>query len=59
MRWLILLFISVLSLAQPRAVVEKTILDVGKVRKGEVIKVEFKLKNEGNEVLRIEGLTPA
>ena len=61
MRRLILLFTLVLSLAsaQPRAVVEKAIVDVGKVTKGEVIRVEFRLRNEGSEVLRIEGLTPA
>ncbi len=61
MRRLTLLFTLVLSLAlaQPRAVVEKTIVDVGKVVKGEVIKVEFRIKNEGSEVLRIGGLTPA
>ncbi len=61
MRRLTLLFTLVLSLAlaQPRAVVEKTIVDVGKVVKGEVIKVEFRIRNEGSEVLRIGGLTPA
>ena len=61
MRRLILLFTLALSLAlaQPKAVVEKAIVDVGKVKKGEVIRVEFSLRNEGSEVLRIEGLTPA
>jgi hypothetical protein len=46
-------------LAQPKAVVERTILEVGKVKKGQVIVAEFRIRNEGTEVLRIESLTPA
>lgn len=62
MRWLILpllLSLSFLTFAQPKAVVERSIVEVGKVRKGEIVRVEFRIRNEGNEVLRIEGLTPA
>ncbi len=68
MKWLSSISLSVISLivplllfAQgvPRIVFDETFVEVGKVKKGEVIKVEFKFRNEGNGILKILSLTPA
>ena len=60
MRPLMLLLSLALSvLAQPRALIERTVVEVGRVKKGEVISVEFRIRNGGTEVLKIESITPA
>ncbi len=67
MRKLNLLFLLVISTLVlplfsadvPKIVFEKTIVEVGKVKKGEKVKAEFKFRNEGNSILRIISLTPA
>jgi len=64
MRWLSLLFLLVvstltLSTEPPKIVLDKTVAEVGRVKKGEKVKVEFHFKNEGGSVLRILSLTPA
>ncbi len=66
MRWLssvsllvVSLFLTVLAAEPPKVVVDRTVVEVGKVRKGEKVKAEFRLRNEGGSVLRILSLTPA
>jgi len=61
LKYVFLLAVSFLcfSAEPPKAVFEKTVLEVGEVRKGEKVKVEFRFRNEGGETLRILSLTPA
>ncbi len=66
MRWLSLLFLLVvstlsltLSTEPPKIVLDKTVAEVGRVKKGEKVRVEFSFRNEGGSVLRILSLTPA
>lgn len=63
MSLLFLLVVSALSLTlstePPKIVLDKTVVEVGRVKKGEKVRVEFSFRNEGGSVLRILSLTPA
>lgn len=45
--------------AAPRAVVEKPVVDVGKVKKGELIRHEFVIRNTGDAPLEISEVKPS
>lgn len=53
------LLLPLLAQGVPKIVFDETFVEVGKVRKGEVVKVEFRFRNEGDGVLKILDLTPA
>jgi len=44
--------------AGPNMVVAEKIVDVGTVAQGEVVEVDFKIANEGNEILQVKAVRP-
>lgn len=52
----LLAVLSISVMAQPKAVFSEEKYDFGSIRQGEIVSHEFVLKNEGNEILKIENV---